>query len=92
MGATVAAKNRKVRQEALRDQLEAQGHVQHAYDILNKIKDLNGLDETAEFDLKKYSKALDGHWKFIDKYLPTEKPSTIEGLGDNGEIVVKWMS
>ena len=41
MGATAAAKNKKIRQEALREQLRSQGHVQHVVDNIVKIESLS---------------------------------------------------
>lgn len=86
--ATAAAKNKRIRQEALREQLAAQGHVQHVVDILNKLS-----DETLEIEanmVNRYKITLDNKFKLIDKYLPTEKPTSFEGVGDNGEIILKW--
>ena len=45
--ATAAAKNKRIRQEALREQLQAQGHVQHVVDILDKLR--NEKQEIEEF-------------------------------------------
>lgn len=87
-GESRAQANKRIRQEALREQLAAQGHVQHAVDLLGKIKDLQGESETADFDLKKYKTAFDGHIRLVDKYLPTDTVTQIEGTGDDGQLEI----
>ena len=78
MGTTAANKNRSVRKEALREQLCAQGHVQHVVDILDEIKDLRkDLDQQ---DLARYKVVLDTKLKLISKYLPDLK--SVEHTGD----------
>jgi hypothetical protein len=78
MGTTAANKNRSVRKEALREQLSAQGHVQHVVDILDEIKDLRkDLDQQ---DLARYKVVLDTKLKLISKYLPDLK--SVEHTGD----------
>ena len=59
MGLTKAQSNRAVRQEALRDQLSAQGHVQHVIDLAEKLSQLDiKLDATqvARLKLRRISK------------------------------------
>lgn len=88
-GITRAAENKRVRQEALREQLRKQGHVQHVVDILEKL-----ADPKIEIDqpmVQRYKLTLDTKMKLIDKYLPTEKPTNIEGPGEGGEFVFKWV-
>jgi len=78
MGTTAATRNKQVRQEALREQLSAQGHVQHVVDILDEIKDLKrDLDSN---DLARYKVVLDTKLKLISKYLPDLK--SVEHTGD----------
>ena len=78
MGTTAANKNRSVCKEALREQLSAQGHVQHVVDILDEIKDLRkDLDQQ---DLARYKVVLDTKLKLISKYLPDLK--SVEHTGD----------
>ena len=79
MGATNAAKNRTIRQEALREQLSAQGHVQHIVDILNKLS-----DESQEIDpnmVGRYKVTVDTKLKLINKYLPDLKSTELTGEG-----------
>jgi hypothetical protein len=78
MGTTAANKNRAIRQEALREQLSAQGHVQHVVDILDEIKDLKR--ELDSNDLARYKVVLDTKLKLISKYLPDLK--SVEHTGD----------
>lgn len=76
MAKTRAQLNREVRQEALRDQLEAQGHVQHVVEIAGKLRDLkNDLESQQVTRLKS---AADLHLKLIDKYLPSLQSTTID--------------
>jgi len=79
MGATVAAKNRAVRQDALREQLSAQGHVQHVLDLSNQLADLD-----TELDANKVVRikaAADIKLKLIAKYLPDLKSTEFTGEG-----------
>jgi len=87
MAATRAQENKRIRQEALREQLQAQGHVQHVVDILDKLS--NPEVEIDAAMVGRYKITLDTKLKLIDKYLPTEKPTTLEGTGDDGEIVIQ---
>lgn len=83
MGTTAANKNRKIRQEALRDQLSAQGHVQHVNDIANDLLDLDTtMDQLAVQRLKA---AADIKKSLISKYLPDLKSTEI--TGPDGDIL-----
>lgn len=91
-GESRANANRRVRQEALREQLSQQGHVQQAVEILEKLKDLKDpkgetgleLDSVA---VSRLSKALDGHLKLVNKYLPDQKEVFNEHTGEDGEPI-----
>lgn len=79
MAATAAAKNKKIRQEALREQLSAQKHVEHVIDISNKLsKQYLELESSAIQALKS---AADIKLKIINKYLPDLKMQEIEHSG-----------
>lgn len=78
MGTTAANKNRAIRQEALREQLSNQKHVEHVVEMLEEIKDLQ-LDLDAN-DLARYKVAIDTKLKLIGKYLPDLK--SVEHTGD----------
>lgn len=82
-GETRAQSNRRIRQEALRDQLANQGHVQHVLDITDELRDLgNELNST---EVQRLRAAADIKLKLIDKYLPSIKP--IEITGEEGEAI-----
>ena len=87
--ATAAAKNKRIRQEALREQLSAQGHVQHVVDLVGKIQD-ETISIEAEM-LNRYKIVLDAKFKLIDKYLPSLKQAdyNIGGQEDN-PMQGKW--
>ncbi len=78
MGATRAHKNRALRQEALREQLAAQGHVQHLIESIEKIDDLGEGDS---FELQKLKTAAELRLKVINKYLPDLKSTELTGEG-----------
>jgi len=86
MGQTVAQRNRAVRQEALREQLQAQGHLQHVIDLLDKISNLDDKLDSAEIQRLKIT--VDTKLKLIGKYLPDLKATEITGEG-GGELVTK---
>lgn len=77
MAATRAAQNRKIRQEALREQLAAQGHVQHVVDIATKLREQHLELDSVHISALKASADLS--CKMIDKYLPNLKAVEIEG-------------
>lgn len=77
MAATAAAKNKKIRQEALRDQLSAQGHVQHVVDIATKLREQYQSLESGH--IQSLKAAADLHCKMINKYLPDLKAIEIDG-------------
>ena len=87
--ATAAAKNKRIRQEALREQLQAQGHVQHVVDLVGKIQ-----DETQPIEadiLNRYKIVLDAKFKLIDKYLPSLKQADYNiGGQDDNPLKAKW--
>ena len=85
-GKTRAAKNKSIRKEALRDQLSAQGHVQHVIDITDKLSD---LDITLEnVDVTRLKAAADLKLKLINKYLPDLKAVELSGK-DGSDFVIK---
>lgn len=79
--ATAAARNRRMRQNALREQLASQGHLQHIVEILEKLSDENVLLDPQM--MSRYDVVLKTKLKLIDKYLPTEKPVEVTGDDDN---------
>lgn len=86
MAITAAHKNRQIRQEALREQLSAQGHVQHVIEIAKKLSGLdNDLDQVAVSRLKA---SADIQLKLIGKYLGDVKAVEISG-SDGGDLVIQ---
>lgn len=84
MGATSAAKNKKIRQDALREQLAAQGHVQHVIEIANKLSNLDVLLEPT--DIQRLKAAADIKKGLISKYLPDLK--AMELTGEDGKDLI----
>lgn len=84
VGQTTGQRLRQERRDALREQLSAQGHVQHVVDMLDKVRDLeNPLDQNQVSRLKI---AIDTKLKIIAKYLPDDKEPqdlNIGGQEDN---------
>ena len=77
MAATNAAKNRAIRQEALREQLSNQKHVEHVIDISNKLADLEGKEDSKNIELdalqiQRLKAAADIKKTIINKYLSDE--------------------
>jgi len=87
MAANKAATNRKVRTEALRDQLANQGHVQHIIDIVGKVED--GGEDFSSLDLQRYKLVIDTKLALIKKYLPDLKQVEIEGQIDSTLTIVR---
>ena len=88
MAETVANKNRRMRQEALREQLSAQGHVQHVVDISNKLQELSEALEPT--DIQRLKIAAEIKLKLISKYAPDLKQADIDYTGEiDGEIIHK---
>lgn len=80
MAETRAQLNRKVRQEALRDQLSNQKHIEKVIENLEKLANLaDDLDAT---QVQRLKSANDGHLKLINKYLPDLKMTEITGDPD----------
>ena len=87
MGATSANKNRKIRQEALRDQLSNQGHIQHIIEISSQLGDLTNKLDTIE--VTRLKNVADIKLKLINKYLPDLKAVEIEGEIDGTLTIVR---
>ena len=81
-----AHKNRAVRQEALREQLANQGHLQHIIDLLAEIENLD--KELDANQINRLKIVVDTKLSLLKKYLPDLK--AVEVTGDGGdELVVK---
>jgi len=88
-GLNRADKNKAVRQQALREQLSAQGHVQHVIDIAEKLQCLtNELESNAVQRLKA---AADIRLKLINKYLPDLKAVDMTvGSDPDKPVMGRW--
>jgi len=77
MAETVASKNRRMRQDNLREALENGGHIQHVIDISEQLMKPKGLLEST--DITRLKAAADIKLKIIDKYLPSLKVAEVIG-------------
>lgn len=80
-GVSRADQNRAIRKKALREQLEAGGHIQHVIDIANKLSDFEAKLESA--DIQRYKAAADIKLKLINKYLPDTKSIELSSDEEN---------
>lgn len=65
---TQRQKNRAVRQESLREQLQAQGHLQYVTDLIAKLED--AAVDLDSIMVQRYRAALDARFKLIAKFIP----------------------
>lgn len=91
-GQSRAEANKAIRQEALRQQLAGQGHIQYVVENINKIEALDptGGNETA-LELNIIKTANEQRMKLVNKYLPDLKSTEITGEG-GGAININDMS
>lgn len=85
MAKTRAQTNRGIRQDALREQLSAQGHVQHIVDNIKNIEELDIDGEHFNNSLNKLKVANEQRLKLVNKYLPELKATELTG-GDGEEL------
>jgi hypothetical protein len=86
-GKSRANENRRIRQEALREQLANGGHVQHVIEISDKLANLD--NELSSTEIQRLKAAADIKKGLIDKYLPSMKLA--EHTGEGGDpIETKW--
>ena len=94
MAGSTASKNRKLRQDSLREFLSVKCTVQHVIDNIEKIERLELKDNGEEgqevdykelqhlqFQMKKLQTANDQRLKLVNKYLPDLKMQEIEHSG-----------
>lgn len=81
-GVTRAQENKAIRQEALREQLSKQGHLQHIVEIHGKLMDLS--EEYDALQIQRLRAVMESKHKLLDKYLPTERPTEIKTDGNAG--------
>ena len=85
MAETRAQSNRRIRQEALREQLSKQKHVEHVIDICEELNQLTTSLDSIEVTRKKI--VLDTKLKLINKYLPDLKNTEISNDG-GGQLII----
>lgn len=91
-GVSRAQANRKIRQDALREQLAEQCRLQHVLDNIKKIESLDplgGNETTVELNILKT--ANEQRMKLVNKYLPDLKSTELTGEG-GGAIAVADLS
>ena len=71
IGESRANANKRIRRDALREQIKSQRHEQEAVVLINKIKNLE--DDLDANSVNRLRIALDGHMKLLTKYLPDTK-------------------
>ena len=81
MAMTRAQQNRKIRQDALREQLTEQGHVQHVVENIKKLEQ-PGV-ELDSIEVQRLRAAIDSRLKLVNKYLPDLKSVELTGDEDN---------
>lgn len=87
MALTRAQANRAIRQDALREQLAAQGHIQHVVDIAEKL----GEQSIETKDIQRLKAKADIHLSLIKKYAPDLKAMELTGEGgDDVKMDMKW--
>lgn len=80
-------KNRRIRQEALREQLANGGHLQHIIDIANKLS-----DESQEIDTQMQARlkaAADIKLKLVNKYLGDIRQTELKNSEDGNGLVIQ---
>ena len=73
-------KNRRMRQDALREQLSKQKHVEHVIEIVNELNDVK--QELDQLMVQRKKIVLDTKLKLINKYLPELK--SVEVVDEEG--------
>ena len=84
---TRANRNRKVRQDALRDQLSKQKHVEEVIEIAKEL----GKSTTEPKDVTRLKVKADLHLALIKKYIPDLKQMELTGDEENPlSVNNKW--
>ena len=76
-GESRAQANKAIRQEALREQLANQGHLQHVSEIAKKLIDLD--EDIDSLQVTRLKSAADIKLKLINKYLPDLRSMELTG-------------
>ena len=85
-GQSKAQANRAMRQEALREQLSKQKHIEQVVKNIKKIECLDHDSETFTNEVTKYKIANEQRLKLINKYLPDLRAT--EHTADGGNPLV----
>lgn len=85
-GVSRANANRKIRQDALREQLANGKHLEHVIDLSDKLADLD--KELDSNKVQRLKAAIDAKMKLVNKYLPELKATEITGE-DGGPVQLK---
>lgn len=88
-GQSRADANRRIRQEALREQLKAKGLLQQYIETIKKIDGLDEAEETFGNSLNKHKTANEQRLKLINKCLPDEKFVEVD-TSLSGGITITW--
>jgi hypothetical protein len=80
-GLSAADRNRRIRQEALREQLSSQKLVEQVVDINKKMADLS--NDLPQEHVTRLKIAMDVNLKLISKYLPDLKQTELIGDPEN---------
>ena len=86
MAATRANQNRKIRQDALREQLANQKLVEKVIDSINELDKLTS-DQEGKDRAAIIKTGIDARLRLISKYLPDLKSTEITGDSDNPVVV-----
>ena len=90
-GISRANENRRIRQEALREQLEAGGHIQHVVDIAGQLSDLSKELESGE--VQRLKNAADIKLSLLKKYLPDLKSvDIVADVDHSGDLHITWQA
>jgi len=86
---SLATRNRRIRQEALREQLQAKGLERHVLDIADKLQTEGASMEAQEIQALKASAEL--RLKLLNKCLPDLKATELSGPGGEAvELDMTW--
>lgn len=84
-------RQRRIRQEELREYLSKNCTVKHIIESIRKIQDLDEESEFFQNKLKKIQVANDQRIKMLGKYLPDLKAVELEGdVEHSGSLQITW--
>lgn len=81
-GLSAADRNRRIRQDALREQLSNKGLLQQVIEISDKLADLTNHPDIPIEHVNRYKIAMDVKLKMVNKYLPDLKQTELIGDPD----------